>query len=50
MVRKHSMVYVLSGKLEISERSKITCLYKGECAFVRKDNRVSMIKQPSEEL
>jgi AraC-like DNA-binding protein len=40
------MVYILSGKLEINEGGKRTCLRKGECAFVRKDNRVSMNKMP----
>jgi hypothetical protein len=40
------MVYILSGKLEINEGGKITYLRKGECAFVRKDNRVSMNKMP----
>jgi AraC-like DNA-binding protein len=46
MIRDHGIVYVLSGKLEINENGKITNLYKGECAFVRKDNRVSMTKMP----
>ncbi|MDR0612128.1 MAG: AraC family transcriptional regulator, partial [Dysgonamonadaceae bacterium] len=46
MIREHGMVYILSGKLEINEGGKITCLRKGECAFVRKDNRVSMNKMP----
>jgi AraC-like DNA-binding protein len=46
MIREHGIVYVLSGKLEINEGGKITYLYKGECAFVRKDNRVSMTKMP----
>jgi AraC-like DNA-binding protein len=44
MIRNHGIVYVLSGKLEINENGKITNLYKGECAFVRKDNRASMNK------
>ncbi|MDR1557202.1 MAG: AraC family transcriptional regulator, partial [Tannerellaceae bacterium] len=43
---EHGIVYILSGKLEINEGGKITYLYKGECAFVRKDNRVSMNKMP----
>jgi AraC-like DNA-binding protein len=46
MIREHGIVYVLSGKLEINENGKITRLYKGECAFLRKDNRVSMTKMP----
>jgi hypothetical protein len=46
MIREHGMVYVLSGKLEINEGGKITYLYKGECAFVRKDNRINITKMP----
>jgi AraC-like DNA-binding protein len=44
MVPDHGVVYVLSGEMEINEDGKITRLYKGECAFVRKDNRVSTTK------
>jgi AraC-like DNA-binding protein len=46
MIRDHGIVYILSGKLEINEGGKITYLYRGECAFVRKDNRVGMTKMP----
>jgi AraC-like DNA-binding protein len=46
MIREHGIVYVLSGKLEINESGKITYLYKDDCAFVRKDNRISMNKMP----
>jgi glyoxylate utilization-related uncharacterized protein len=46
MIREHGIVYVLSGKLEINENGKITRLYRGECAFLRKDNRVSINKMP----
>ena len=46
MIREHGMVYILSGKLEINENGKITCLHKGNCAFIRKDNRVNMTKLP----
>ncbi|MDR2385468.1 MAG: AraC family transcriptional regulator, partial [Tannerella sp.] len=48
MIRDHGIIYILSGKLEINEKGKITYLYKGECAFIRKDNRVSMTKQPKD--
>jgi glyoxylate utilization-related uncharacterized protein len=47
MVREHGMVYVLSGKLEINEGGKKIYLYKGECAFIRKDNRISITKMPN---
>jgi AraC-like DNA-binding protein len=46
MIREHGIVYILSGKLEINEGDKITYLYRGECAFIRKDNRVGMTKMP----
>jgi AraC-like DNA-binding protein len=49
MVKTHGLVYVLSGELEINENGKITRLYEGECAFIRKDNRVSLNKQPKGE-
>jgi glyoxylate utilization-related uncharacterized protein len=42
MAKDHSLVYVLSGELEINEGGRITRLRKGECAFIRKDNRVSI--------
>jgi AraC-like DNA-binding protein len=45
MANDHSAVYVLAGELEINEGGRITCLHKGECAFIRKDNRVSITKQ-----
>ena len=34
-----------SGELEINERGRITRLYKGDCAFIRKDFSVQMTKQ-----
>jgi AraC-like DNA-binding protein len=46
MVKDHGLVYVLSGVLEINENGKITRLHKGNCAFIRKDNRVNMTKLP----
>jgi AraC-like DNA-binding protein len=47
MIREHGIVYIFPGKLEINEGGKITRLHKGECAFVRKDNRISMNKMPN---
>lgn len=41
----HVLVYLHSGELEINERGKITRLHKGDCAFIRKDFSVQMIKQ-----
>jgi AraC-like DNA-binding protein len=42
----HGLVYILGGELEINENGKITRLHKGECAFIRKDNRIVMSKLP----
>jgi AraC-like DNA-binding protein len=44
--KEHYLVYVYSGELELNERGKITKLRKGESAFIRRDNQVSMTKQP----
>jgi glyoxylate utilization-related uncharacterized protein len=44
--KEHYLVYIYSGELEISERGKVTKVHKGECAFIRRDNQVSMTKQP----
>ncbi|KAA6333130.1 Exoenzyme S synthesis regulatory protein ExsA [termite gut metagenome] len=48
MVVDHGLVYILSGEMGINEGGKITRLHKGDCAFVRKDNRVSTRKLPKE--
>jgi AraC-like DNA-binding protein len=45
MAKEHYLVYVHSGELAINERGKITKLHKNECAFIRKDNQVSITKQ-----
>ncbi|MDR1023649.1 MAG: AraC family transcriptional regulator [Prevotellaceae bacterium] len=45
-VKEHYLVYIYSGELEINERGKIAKIHKGECVFIRKDNRVKMTKQP----
>ncbi|MDR1673730.1 MAG: AraC family transcriptional regulator [Bacteroidales bacterium] len=44
--KEHCLGYILSGEMEINERGKITKFHKGECAFVRKDNQVSITHQP----
>jgi AraC-like DNA-binding protein len=44
--KEHYLAYVYSGELELTERSKVTKVSSGECAFIRKDNRVGMTKQP----
>lgn len=42
--REHTLLYIQSGELEISERGKITYLREGQCAFIRKDNHVTLTK------
>lgn len=45
MVKNHTLVYVYSGELLVEEAKKKTEVHGGECVFLRRDNRVSMIKQ-----
>ena len=42
----HVLVYICSGEFEIDEKDKITCLHKGDSAFIRKDFSVLLKKQP----
>jgi AraC-like DNA-binding protein len=46
MAKTHSLIYVLSGAIDITEQDKTTTVGKGECVFIRKDNRVNMVKRP----
>ncbi|MDR3142566.1 MAG: AraC family transcriptional regulator [Tannerellaceae bacterium] len=46
MAKEHYLGYVCSGEMEINESGRITQVHKGECVFIRRDNRVNMIKQP----
>lgn len=38
--REHTLIYLYSGELEIEERGKTTILHEGDCAFMRRDNRM----------
>jgi len=49
MITDHMLVYVYSGELILEEANEKIVVHKGECVFLRKDNRVSMTKQPYEE-
>lgn len=42
--REHTLIYLCSGELEIEERGKKTVLRPGECAFMRRDNRMWLQK------
>lgn len=43
--REHTLIYLCSGELEIEERGKKTVLHPGECAFMRRDNRMWLQKK-----
>lgn len=42
--REHTLIYLCSGELEIEERGKKTLLHPGDCAFMRRDNRMWLQK------
>ncbi len=46
MVKEHALVYVYSGELLLEEKTKKTKITTGECVFLRRDNRITMTKQP----
>ena len=46
--REHTLIYILSGELEITDGGKKTILHPGDCAFMRRDNRMWLQKRASE--
>jgi len=46
--REHTLIYICSGELEIEERGKRTVLQEGDCAFMRRDNRMWLQKKVEE--
>lgn len=48
MVREHFLVYVYSGKyiLDEGKEKRRTVVGPGECVFLRRDNQITMYKQP----
>ncbi|MBD5414702.1 MAG: AraC family transcriptional regulator [Bacteroides sp.] len=46
--REHTLIYVFSGELEITEGGRKTILHAGDCAFMRRDNRMWLQKRASE--
>lgn len=46
MVHEHMLVYVYSGEYLVEEGGTRISVRKGECIFLRKDNRVQMSKLP----
>lgn len=47
--REHTLIYLCSGELEIEERGRRTLLHAGECAFMRRDNRMWLQKHADAE-
>ncbi len=45
MIKEHMLIYVYSGEIVLTEGKKKTEIQKGECVFLRRDNRVNMTKQ-----
>lgn len=43
--REHTLIYIHSGELEITERNRRTILRRGDCAFMRRDNRMWLQKR-----
>lgn len=46
--REHTLIYLCSGELEIEEHGKKTILHPGDCAFMRRDNRMWLQKKVGE--
>lgn len=46
--KEHTLIYLCSGELEIEERGKKTILHEGDCAFMRRDNRMWLQKHVKE--
>lgn len=49
-IPNHVLVYVYSGELIINDNGKETIVNPGECAFVRRDHRTTMIKKSLEDV
>lgn len=43
--REHTLIYLCSGSLEIDDHGKKTLLHAGDCAFMRRDNRMWLQKR-----
>jgi len=42
--REHTLIYLLSGELEISDHGRKTVLRQGDCAYMRRDNLMYLQK------
>lgn len=43
--REHTLIYISSGELEITEKGRKTVLRAGDCAFMRRDNKLWLQKR-----
>lgn len=43
--REHTLIYLVSGELVITERGKKTILRAGDCAFMRRDHKMMLQKR-----
>ena len=43
--REHTLIYIHSGELEITDNGKKTILHAGDCAFMRRDNHMWLQKR-----
>lgn len=41
---EHTLIFLCSGELVIEERGRKTPIHAGECAFIRRDNRIRLVK------
>lgn len=46
MIKEHSLTFIYSGEMLVDDNGKTLRIKAGECVFLRKDNRVSITKQP----
>lgn len=46
--REHTLIYIHSGELEITEKNSKTILHPGDCAFLRRDNLMWLQKRVKE--
>lgn len=43
--KEHTLIYISSGELEISDHGRKTILHEGDCAFMRRDNQMMLQKR-----
>lgn len=46
-IREHTLIYVYSGQIVVLEENKTTTIHAGQSVFLRRNNRVSMNKEPA---